>query len=385
MKILHLSLNSLVMDGWTYQDNMLTKYHHKLGYEVIDVTSHWIFDDKGNMAIDPRKDYINQDGVRMIRLDMIGREDYRRKIRKFKGLSDILEESKPDYLFIHSVNFADITTVVRYLKNHRNVIAFADNHGDFSNTAKNWLSKNILHKVIWRYYSNKLVPYVKKFYGVLPARVDFIKDMYHLPPKMCELLVMGADDEKIEAAQKKNARAEIRNQYGIKENDFLIMTGGKIDLAKTQTLLLMEAVKSIQNQNLKLIVFGSVASELKDKVAELTDDERIQYIGWVQSDNSYDYFSAADLVVFPGRHSVFWEQVAGQGIPMVVKDWPGTHHVDLGGNVRFIENDCTEEIKAIIEDIVNNPKNYSRMKSIAVEHGMKEFSYMDIARRAISC
>ena len=37
------------------------------------------------------------------------------------------------------------------------------------------------------------------------------------------------------------------------------------------------------------------------------------------SKDSYDYFEASDLVVFPGCHSVMWEQVTGQGKPMLVK------------------------------------------------------------------
>ena len=115
----------------------------------------------------------------------------------------------------------------------------------------------------------------------------------------------------------------------------------------------------------------------------MTDDNRIMFIGWVQADESYDYYAAADLVVFPGRHSVFWEQVAGQGIPMVVKDWAGTHHVDLGGNVKFIKQDSVEEIKSVIESIIGSAECYSKMKSIAVEKGKKEFSYLEIAKKAI--
>lgn len=69
-----------------------------------------------------------------------------------------------------------------------------DNHSDFSNSARNWLSKNVLHKIVWRTMAkNRTI--CKKFYGVLPARVDFLIDVYNLPKEKCELLVMGADDD----------------------------------------------------------------------------------------------------------------------------------------------------------------------------------------------
>ena len=43
---------------------------------------------------------------------------------------------------------------------------------------------------------------------------------------------------------------------------------------------------------------------------------------------------------------MFWEQVAGMGIPMVCKYWEGTTHVDCGGNVKFLYRDSVEEIKS---------------------------------------
>lgn len=154
---------------------------------------------------------------------------------------------------------------------------FVDNHADFSNSATNWLSKNVLHKGLWRRCAHTIEPYTKKFYGVLPVRVDFLKNIYKLPPEKCELLVMGADDELVEKAKVSGARERIRENYGIHDDDFLILTGGKIDQWKKQTLLLMKAVQNIQNERIRLIVFGSVTQELMDQVKALTDGTKVQY------------------------------------------------------------------------------------------------------------
>ena len=245
------------------------------------------------------------------------------------------------------------------------------------------MSKNVLHKGLWRWCVKQIEPYVTKFYGVLPARVDFLRELYDIPKFKCELLVMGADDDLVIEANHPSVRGEIREKYGINDDDFLIMTGGKIDEWKTQTLLLMEAVKSIKSYKVKLIVFGSVSPKLKEKVYDLADGKKIQYIGWANSKDSYKYFKAADLVVFPGRHSVFWEQVAGQGIPMLVKDWAGTHHVDVGGNVGFLKENSAKEIQYCIEFLLSNPDKYNSMKKIAVDKAMKIFSYKDIAKRSL--
>ena len=193
---------------------------------------------------------------------------------------------------------------------------------------------------------------------------------------------MGADDDMVEKALKTEVRREIREKYGIADDDFLIITGGKIDNFKRQTLYLMEAVNKLANDKVKLIVFGSVIPELKQQVQDLVSPYT-QYIGWVQSDQTDKYYAAADLVVFPGRHSVFWEQVAGLGKPMICKSWEGTKHIDLGGNVIFLEKDCVEEIYDILNMLTSDRQKYEEMKSVAEGKGRQLFSYKEIARRSI--
>ena len=270
-----------------------------------------------------------------------------------------------------------------YVKRHPNCRLFVDSHSDFSNSATNWFSKTVLHRLLWKHTARKLLPCTEKFYGVLPARVDFLVDMYGLPREKCELLVMGAEDDLVEKARASHARERIREQYGIADDDFLIITGGVIDRWKTQTLLLMEAVRNIRDERLRLIVFGSFIPELREQAERLIDGDRVRFIGWLRPEQTYDYVEASDLAVFPGRHSVFWEQVAGQGVPMLVKDWPGTHHVDIGGNVRFLKEDSEEEIRGEIERLLSHPEEYEAMREAARENGMRVFSYRDIAERSI--
>lgn len=382
-RIVHLVLLGPVTDGFNYQDNLLTKYQRRNGHNVTIITSQWIWGTNGQLERVKKNDYINEDGVRVIRLPMIGWQNFSRKLKRYRGVYKTLELCAPDILFIHGVSYVDVCSATRYLRNHSNVIAYADNHCDYTNSATNWLSKNILHKIIWRHCAHSLEPYVRKFYGVLPVRVDFLTEMYGLPPEKCELLVLGADDDAVEAATKPDVKQIIREEYAIAADDFLIVTGGKIDRWKRQTLLLMDAVKKIPNQKLKLLAFGSVEKELQAEFNQLVDGRRVQFAGWVTPKDTYRYFAAADLVAFPGRHSTLWEEAAAIGVPLLCKDIPGTHHVDLGGNVRFLKEDSAEEMQDEIEALLNHPEEYQRMKAVAVEKGKKAFSYREIAKRAI--
>lgn len=384
MKIVHLCLGCFYVDNYSYQENLLPKYHKEMGLDVEIIASPAGFDKNGVPTCDTAGGtYLNEYGIPVTRLDYAPPLFLNRKLKKYTGLKAALEKAKPDIFFIHGCQFTDIGTVVRYLKTHGNITVYVDSHADFSNSATNWLSKNILHRIIWRHCAQRIEPYTKKFYGVLPCRVDFLVDMYRLPEEKCELLVMGGDDDLIREADTPQSRGMIREKYGLAADDLVIVSGGKIDPFKKQTLLLMEAVRDMADPKVKLLLFGSVTPELQDRVGALADGERVQYIGWLEAKETYKYFAAADLAVFPGRHSVFWEQVAAQGIPMICKRWAGTDDVDLGGNMLFLQEDTAAEIREKLEYVLSSPEVLAGMKRCA-EKGREIFSYRAIAERSIA-
>lgn len=387
MKIAHICLAGGYTEGLNYQENIIIKYQALDGHQVSLITTDHCYTEGVWGLCRTESDYINPYGVRIIRLPFAFRLPYQvnRQIGVFRGFAKVLEELEPDTIFVHNMQFQDIRRVAAYKKKHREVMIYADNHSDFSNSARNWFSRNTLYRFWWKPCAKALEPYVELFFGVMPSRVDFLQNIYRIAPEKTDMLVMGADDESVVRAGQPEVRRRIREQYGIVPEDFLIMTGGKIDAFKTQTLLLMQAVKELQVQKkgIKLLIFGSVAEELKEQLMGLCDGEGIRYIGWAKGEESYEYFASADLVVFPGRHSVYWEQVAAQGIPMLCKYWEGTTHIDIGGNVEFLMEDSVIEIKKKITELLDYPEKYKEMKQVACSNKRHTFSYKMIARRSV--
>lgn len=372
------------MDGWGYQDNMIAKYHVSFGYDVTVITNQWVYDHEGNYVKTDKEYETDRWGVKIIRIPIKHDKPYTYKLKRYIGLYENINKIQPDIIFLHSSQIMDVKDIIRYKKEHPQVRIYVDNHCDYSNSATNWLSKYVLHGIVWKHSAQLLNPYVEKFYGVLPARVDFMIERYKIPKERVELLVMGMDDEKAQAADTPEVKAQTREKLGYAPDDFVVITGGKIDHAKRQTLLLIEAVHKLQNPKLRLLIFGSVVEDMKEQLISMCDaDERIQYIGWIQADETYPYFAASDLAVFPGRHSVMWEQVAGQGIPMLCKYWDGTTHVDVGGNVQFLYQDSVEEMQGKIEELMTRGQEYQNMLQAAGEKGRKVFSYREIARKCI--
>ena len=384
LKILHICLGCFYVDNYSYQENMLPKYHKLLGFDVSIIASLLSFDENGQSCLLPQESsYLNEYEIPVTRVDYLGRfKKITKFFRIFNNTYKLINKEKPDLIFVHGCQFWDIRKVIKYKKKYPNVKIYADNHSDYVNSARNFFSKNILHKVIWKSGISKFVPICEKIYGVTPNRCDFLVEVYGVPEDKVQLLVMGADNERFALNNRYRIREEIRKEILDDDDEFILITGGKID-NKKNIHNLMTAIKDMDNKKIKLIVFGTVCDDMKQIIDSFKDVSSIINIGWINSDEIYKYFIASDLAVFPGTHSVLWEQAVGMGIPCIFKKWDGMTHVDVGGNCEFIYEGNAEEIKKAINRILDNRLMYNNIKEIAKTKGIEHFSYYEIAKKSI--
>ena len=381
MKIVHICLSCFYVDGMGYQENILPKYHSESN-EVYIITSDFAFDSSGNVIKKEKKEYQNEYGIPVKVLDKSNRYGPLSKYNDFDGLYESLCKINPDVIFCHGGQFVALKDVIRYCKKNPQVKLFIDQHGDYYNTPVNSFRKRLGQYLIYGYWMRKAQKYTQKFWGVTPWRCQYLSDVYAIKKEKIALLPMGGDDEKICFSQQKEISEKIRNGNDISDNDLLIVTGGKIDSEKRIDVL-MKAVAELDCDSIKLLVFGKANEKIKAQIESLADDKHIRYIGWVPADDVYNYFLAADLAVFPGTHSVLWEQACACGVPCVFRDWEGMNHVDVGGNAILLRKCDKEELKSVLMDLNLNKEKLQKMKTIAVDEAIPMFSYRRIAQMSI--
>lgn len=383
MRILHCCLSNFYIDNYGYQENILPKMHKLQGHEVAILASTETFVENSKLGYIEPSSYITEYGVPITRIPYSSLVPHAvaKKIRKYKGVKDMLYSFKPDILFIHGGQFVSMIEIVSYAKKHPNVRIYIDNHADYINSGTNWVSMKVLHGIIYKWAMKLVEPYTQKFYGVLPVRVDFLKEVYNTPADKTELLVLGIDDSNIDFENRENIRDSVRDRLDIDKESFVIITGGKIDRRKNIHLL-MQAINEIDNHNIKLIVFGKPNDEMKAEIEELSKNNKTTNLGWITPEEANDYFFASDLACFPGTHSVLWEQAVGLGLPAIFKRWDGIEHIDIDGNCILLDEVTTDTLKESILKIYNDKDLYQSMQNAAKE-GIKIFSYYDIAKRAI--
>ena len=383
MRILHCCLAAFYIDNYGYQENILPKIHKQQGHEVEILASTETYLNNSKLGYIQPKTYFSFDEIKITRIPYVKYLPHFivKKLRIYNNISFVLHDFSPDIIFLHDCQFMSILEIINYKKKNPKVKIFIDSHTDFINSGKNWLSKNILHKIIYKWCAKKIEPFAEKFFGTLPVRVEFLNDVYGISESKLDLLVLGLDDSEIDFSKKIEIRQKIRNELGISQNEFVIISGGKLDKRKNIHIL-MKKVSEL-DLNIRLIIFGTPNEEMKEEIEKLSKSKNIIYLGWLSPAIVNDYFFASDLAFFPGTHSVLWEQAVGLGTPCVFKKWKGIQHVDLGGNCLFIENGTSDEIKESILKIYSDKLLYSSLKESATDKGIKEFAYSQIAKKAI--
>lgn len=382
MKIVHIAPNAPYNEGWGYQENLLPKYHQKLGHEVtLLITNKTHFE--GKLVDVECCDKILDDGVRLIRLKK--KEYIHPKLTNLNSRLEVfhlLKELMPDFIFFHGVVSTSIYDVVKYKKKiNPNCRIVCDNHLDKNNCKLNEKSlKGVIFRAFHSIHNKKALKYVERFYGVTPWRKTYLEETFNIPNDKTDVLIMGADDEKICFENKAIIREKIRQEYGIAKTDFLIVTGGKIDAEKNITLL-MKACSRLES--VRLLIFGDVKSEVKEEFEQLLkESSNINYVGWISADKVYDYFFASDLVVFPGGHSVLWEQACASKVPCLFKYWEGMEHLNNGGNSGFIKDVTVDSLVDEVKSLLFTEK-YKKMKGVAESKNTNVYLYSEIAKKSL--
>lgn len=345
-----------------YQENLFSRYYVKHGHEVtvLAATFKDAFDyvaHRYDPSVPPS--VLWDEGVKVLKLPY--RINFLNRLRKFRGVDAILEREKPDLIFSHDIHL-NLVEAVRYKRRHPECRIIMDYHADFSNSAQNWLSLAILHKIVRKSVLKRYRPYIDKIYPVVPASADFLYEVYDIPHEEMELLPLGADTDLAVRTREERAGEEIRARFAIPADATLVFTGGKLSPTK-RTHLLVEAIAASPETSLHLLVVGDAnrddAAYMQAMVERAAPSGRVHFAGWVDGHDVYRYMDACDLAVFPASQSVLWQQALSMGLPLVVGrvGVQDATYMNLYDNMQILdEPDITVQgITAAIEHWANDP------------------------------
>ena len=380
MRILHIAPGCPFTESYKYQENLLTEYQKKLGHEVILMTTTLTRDECGKLTAVEREDCTLDNGVRLIRFFKLNKLN--RITGSFGGVYKKICELSPDFIFVHGLCTYSMKYAVKYRKAHPGVYIVADNHQDeFNEGDKKWLTnlEHFRYRSLWK----KWVESVDIIYGTTSWRVPYAIKEYGIPEDKVRLLIMGVDSDNMEPDQSE-VRREIRNELGIPQDAFVFVSGGQLNRHKLITESLQE-FDMIDDTKAYFVLFGKMSEDIQIETEELiSSNDRIKYLGFIDGRNIYRYLYASDFGVFPGRHSVIWEEAVGCALPCVFRKYEESDHTDVCGNCVRLEKPDGVAIGEIMKKALRDPQWYGVLKRNA-EKARNAFSYRTIAEQSLEC
>ncbi|WP_343686779.1 glycosyltransferase family 4 protein, partial [Chryseobacterium gleum] len=235
----------------------------------------------------------------------------------------------------------------------------------------------------------KYIKYIKAIYPIVPASADFLNQVYDVPYKDMKLLPLGCDYLKSIDIMERTDTSTIKSRFGIKENDFVLITGGKFDPLK-KTDVLINAVEQINDQNIHLIVFGKASDqnlEYENMLKDIAKKSNVHFTGWLDGDSILELMTICDVAIYPASQSVIWQQSIGMHLPLLIGDSGGQNpeYLNLYNNIIILKsNEITSEnmIKHITH-LKSNPELLQEMKSGAKKVASEYLDYRIICNTTL--
>ncbi len=363
MKIVHITLHYL--DGWGYQDNLLPLYQQRSGASVTVVADnghfpHSMTPGERQAILDKGDDYM--DGpvrVRRIKTALTSRDS----ALVCSGLGRILREEEPDLIFHHGLHMPTLWSACHYARRHPRCVLMADSHADPFNASRHRLWRALYGRFLLRLLIRTAGRRVDRFYGVTPLRCDYMISEYGVPADKVRLLPLAGDDRGLSVDP-----ASARRSFGIPEDTFLVVSGGRMGPRKG-TDRLVQAWQRLHpsHPGLELLLFGVLEEPFPLP-------EGVRSIGWCDRGKTLSILSMADVAVWPLFHTTMVEDAIVCGTPVIVKDSGNVSHYKEDGLGLFLETASVEEIIAALERMLLEAPSFRAR----VEAGRKKYTYASL-------
>ena len=345
MKIIHICISAPYIEGYSYQENILTDYLLNKGLETIIIGSNVLPKYVKSKKIKPGIYYEN--GKKIVRIHSIKLTS--EFIVSF-GLYKQLIKERPDVIFHHNLNCTSLIICTIYKILNAKSVFIVDNHADNINCNKNKLWQLIYYKFLVRFSAKLSSLFVHKFYGVTYSRCDYLHEVYGVNKRKIDFLPIGAD---VVAADKiLESKYELRQKFNIPANAFVFISGGKMGDEKG-TNSLIKAITEINQyyKNVYLVLFGLIKD--KEMLSIVNESKCIFFKGWCDHDTSLRLLKLADVAVWPIHHTTLIEDAISVNTPLLIRKTRTTEHL-IDGNGIFLKTNKYKELNTRMTYFLEN-------------------------------
>jgi glycosyltransferase involved in cell wall biosynthesis len=340
-----------------YQETFLPKVETEQGYNVYVLTSN-LYDktiyevNKGILG--QKKTKVGQSierGIKTIRLPAFHLPILNKLY--LLGLEEVIAKLKPDVIICHDIVILTSIRVARLIRRLPEVKLIFDDHMTYNATRGGIFY--FIYFLFSVFFTHLILKSADGLVAVTNETKKFMEKIYRIPGERIKIIPLGVDTKLFQ--QNISSREKIRGEYDIYEDDVVFIYAGKVILEKSPHLLVEAAVQILRKySNIKVMFVGGsrpdYADLLKKEIKYAGFESHFKFISAVPNDKLYEYYSAADVGVWPLQCSLAMLEAMACGLPVIISDHSGAlERISEGNGLMYREgdvNDLAEKIKIML-------------------------------------
>lgn len=378
MRILIVTTGNEFTPSMLYKENYIIKAAQDHGDEIFVFANQYTYV-KGKTELAVAQEKVEGYTLKRFKYRSYGNKMVTSRVRRIDGLENEIVRLKPDLIFFNCgqvYNIKNLKLIKQALPDVKILIDFSTK---YLNSARNWFSKNILHRLIYRSWLQEALPYVDKIFYISQESKEFAQEMYKIPDEIMEH--NNLPGETIPVETKMAYKHEVFAKMGMTKDTIMFMYSGKIYPEKKVDHLVRAFVRT-KEPNFRLIIIGVYNDDASRLTIEplIASDKRIKFMNFVSGSELTKYVCAADLYIQPGSISQTCQTAVCCGTPLCFNDIP-THREIYNGNGFFVDSE--EDIYNVFETIGKNPAILKEMSGKAYQMANEELDYHVIYRKIL--
>ena len=305
-----------------------------------------------------------------------------RHFRAYRQLKNLIQKESYEMIHCHTPVAAAIARTAAHQTGKKVIYTAHGFHFFQGAPLKNWMLYYPVEKFLSR-WTDCLITINKEDYKRAKKKF-YAKRTEYVPG-------VGVDLRKI--AETKIDKKKKREELGISEDTFFILSVGELSKRKNHKLIL-QALCNLKDKNICYVICGqgSLENKLKEFVLNYGLEKKVQFLGY-RSD-VLELYKSADLFVFPSLQEglpVALMEAMASGVPCVASDIRGNRDL-LEGEIKrnLIRSNqperwakhilyCIHHIKEETQKAGKYQKRIERFSEEKIEIRMKEIyqSYLD--------
>ena len=361
-----------------YQETFLAREQINLGHNVFVVTSDRFYPFPeynstyskilGN-RITGAKESI-EEGIQTIRLPTF--EIPGSTLLLLKGLKNKIANHNPDVIHCHGV-FSLLSLHAARLKPILKYKLIYDTHAshfntDFTSSIPKKIYLNIYNKFFW----NIIRKQADSIFAIGEDESNFLAETVSSQSSKFPVIHLGVDTNLFQKSFKK--RAIIRKKLKIKTNETAVIFTGKVSPNK-DVHILFDALSMLKNPDLKILIIGNGTPDYVNKLkSRLTESQQI-WIDCVENSRLPDFYSAADIAVWPGDSTIAILEAISCSLPVILPTDPATEYLDQSRGITRFPRGNAKKLSGMLDQLITDKEKSKALGKNAFEYVTKNLSW----------